>query len=457
MVNVKGIIMKKFLALFLLLAVFTAIKAQSEKELLDTLKERIEVGKTVQGISVAVIDEKGTRFINYGKKDAAGTKNVNENTLYEIGSITKTFTGILLAIAIEKGEVKLDDPISKYLPATVKTPSRGGKEITLIDLVTHSSGFPSLPTNFKITNMENPYADYTVSQMYEFLGTYQLTRDIGKQYEYSNYGMGLLGHILSLRAKMSYENLVKMRILKPLKMNDTAITLSSALKAKMSQGFDSGGEPTSNWDIPTLAGAGALRSNTKDMAKFIAANAGLIKSNLSSAFEASHKAQRDAVAGRMKIGFGWHILNTPEGDVVWHNGGTGGFRTFTGFLNGKKKAIIVLCNTSESVDDIGMHFFDATKPLAKVKPMFPVNEKILDEYLGQYELAPNMIFTVTRKNDKLYVQLTGQPNIRVFAETENKFYLKAVPAQIIFNRGANGKVESLTLIQNGNQIAKKIK
>lgn len=450
--------MKKLSIIFLLLFAFITTQAQSEKEISDTLRERIDVGTTIKGIVVAVIDEKGTRFISYGKNNnTPDAKNVDENTLFEIGSITKAFTGILLAQAIERGEVSLDAPISKYLPANVKTPIRGGKEITLLDLTTHSSGLPSLPTNFKIKNPNNPYADYSVAEMYEFLGTYQLTRDIGSQYEYSNVGVGLLGHILSLRAKMSYENLVKTRILKPLKMNDTTITLSPALKPKMSQGFDDGGEPASLWDLPTLAGAGALRSNAKDMAKFMAANAGLAKTKLFPALAESHKPQRDAAAGRMKVGFGWHILKGSEGDIIWHNGGTGGFRTFAGFLSGKKKAIVVLCNTSESVDDIGFHFLDPKMPLNKVKPVIAVSEKILDEYLGQYELAPNVIFTITRKDDKLFAELTGQKPLRLFAESDAKFYIKAAPVQITFNRNAEGKVESLTLSQNGDRIAKKVK
>lgn len=450
--------MKKLLALFLLLVAFTTLQAQPEKEIVDTLRERIDVGKTIQGISVAVIDEKGTRFINYGKKDkTAGAKNVDENTLYEIGSITKSFTGILLALAVERCEVRLDDPISKHLPNNIKTPSRSGKEITLLDLITHSSGLPSLPTNFVIKNMDNPYADYTVAQLYEFLSTYQLTRDIGAQYAYSNVGMGLVGHILSLKAGMSYEDLVKTRILKPLKMNDTTITLSPALKAKMSQGFDDGGEPTSNWDLPTLAGAGALRSNAKDMAKFMAANAGLTKSKLFPAFAESHKFRR-AAGGTMKIALAWHIFPTSEGnEVVWHNGGTGGFRTFSGFLAGKKKAIVVLSNTAESADDIGLHFFDPKVPLKKVAPILAVSEKLLEEYVGEYELAPKVFITITRINDKLFAQLTGQPRFRIFAESDNKFFLKVVVAKLIFNRNAEGKIASVTLSQNGDQVAKKIK
>jgi D-alanyl-D-alanine-carboxypeptidase/D-alanyl-D-alanine-endopeptidase len=448
--------MKKLLAAFLFLLIFQTVNAQTDREVADILRGRVTLGKTNQSIVVAVIDERGTRFISEGKSaETIGAKNSDENTVFEIGSITKVFTGTLLAEAVRRGEVRLDDPISKYLPQNVKTPTRGGKEITLLDLATQSSGLPGLPANFAPKDWSNPYADYTVAQMYDFLSGYQLTRDIGTQYEYSNFGMGLLGHILSLRAGMTYEDLVRKRILQPLGMTDTTITLSPALKSRMAQGFDINGETVSNWDIPTLAGAGALRSTAKDMAKFIAANMNLSKSNLSAAFNEAHKPLREA-GGKMKIGLAWHSLPNPAGDLVWHNGGTGGFRSFAGFNPARKKGIVVLTNTAESIDDIGFHFLDSQIPLKKVRPFVIISEKNLDEYVGSYQLASNAFFTITRSGSKLFAQLTGQSRLRVFAESENKFYYKVVDARLTFNRNANGKVESLTLSQNGDQLARKI-
>lgn len=449
--------MTRLLILFLVLLTFQTANAQIDKEIADVLRERVAVGKTNQSIVAAVVDESGTRFFSYGKPaNTADAKNADENTVFEIGSITKVFTGTLLAIAVKSGEVRLDDPLSKYLPKNVKAPSRGGREIALLDLATQSSGLPSLPANFAPKNAQNPYADYTVSQMYDFLSGYQLTRDAGTQYEYSNLGMGLLGHILSLRAGMSYEDLVRARILKPLAMNETIITLSPAVKSRMAQGFDGNGKTTANWDIPTLAGAGAFRSTAKDMAKFVAANLDSSKSDLSVVFSEAHKTLRDA-GGKMKIGLAWHILPDSSGDIVWHNGGTGGFRSFAGFSRMQKRGIVVLTNTAESVDDIGFHFLNPQIPLKKIKPFVAVGEKILDEYVGSYQLAPNVLSTITRGGDKLFAQLTGQSRLRVFAESENKFYYKVVNAQLTFNRGASGKIESLTLHQGGDQIARKIK
>lgn len=450
--------MKRLPILFLLAFFFQTAHAQKKtEEIRHLLRERVEVEQTNQSVVVAVINDQGASFTSYGKtNDSAGAKNSDENTIFEIGSVTKVFTGTLLAEAVRRGEVKLDDPISKYLPANVKSPTRGGKQITLLDLATHTSGLPRLPGNFTIKNSQNPYADYTVEQMYDFLSKYELPRGIGATYEYSNLGAGLLGHILSLRAKTSYEDLVKTRILKPLGMNDTTITLSAAQKSQMAQGFDASGEPTSNWDLPTLGGAGALRSTAKDMAKFVAANAGLTKTELSEDFGAAHKPLRDAGKDR-KIGLAWQIMARPGGEIIWHNGGTGGFRSFVGFDKAQKRGVVVLTNTAESVDDIGLHLLDAQLPLKKAEIVFPVSEKILEEYTGEYELAPNFIFTVTRRGDRLFAQLTGQPRAHVYAESENKFKYRGVEAALKFNRSADGKIESLTLIQGGERIAKKIK
>ena len=152
------------------------------------------------------------------------------NTVFEMGSISKVFTGALLADMVARGEVKLDDPIAKYLPQTVKVPSRNGRQITLLDLATQSSGLPRLPSNMRPADFSNPYADYSVQQLYEFLSGYSLTRDPGQRYEYSNLGVGLLGHVLALRAGKSYEEILKERILDPLGMNDTRVDATPSMK-----------------------------------------------------------------------------------------------------------------------------------------------------------------------------------------------------------------------------------
>ena len=218
-------------------------------------------GKHGTGIVVGLLDASGARRIIAVGVDSAG--------VCEIGSITKVFTTSVLEDMVERGEVRLDDPVAKFLPRSVKVPARGERQITLLDLATQSSGLPRMPANFTPRDSLNPYADYSVAQMYAFLSGYQLTRDIGAEYEYSNLGMGLLGHALALKARTSYEELVRRRILTPLAMRATAITLTPAMRAKLAPGHDAEGRVVPNWDLPTLAGAGALRSTASAMRRTI--------------------------------------------------------------------------------------------------------------------------------------------------------------------------------------------
>jgi CubicO group peptidase (beta-lactamase class C family) len=158
---------------------------------------------------------------------------------------------------VQRGEVNLNDPVVQYLPSDVNMPARAGRSITLQDLATHTSGLPSMPGNFQPSDPSNPYSDYSVEQLYSFLSNHQLTRDVGALYEYSNVGFGLLGHTLAQRAGLDYETLVRTRVLQPLSMSSTAVTLSPELISRLSAGHDH----VSNWDLPpAFAGAGALRS-----------------------------------------------------------------------------------------------------------------------------------------------------------------------------------------------------
>lgn len=232
-------------------------------------------------------------------------------------------------------------------------PQRGGRQITLQDLSAQRSGLPRMPTNFKPADMNNPYADYTVEQMYAFLSGYELTRDIGSQYEYSNLGVGLLGHALALRARTSYEALVTERILKPLGMTHTGITLTPWMKAHLAQGHNAAGAVVPNWDLPTLAGAGALRSTMNDMLRFARANLEGNAGRLQKVMQQTHQPRGPTTTPNLSVALGWHIRRMNEHDIVWHNGGTAGYRTWLGFDASRRIAAVVLTNSGQSADDIG--------------------------------------------------------------------------------------------------------
>ncbi len=434
----------------------------SDSEIREILIERIDNRKQSVGIVVGVIEPTGRRIVSYGRLARENKTQPDGNSVFEIGSVTKVFTSLLLADMVQRGEVALTDPAAKYLPAGVKLPERGGRQITLQDLATHTSGLPRIPSNLDPKNPANPYADYSVEQLYQFLSTYQLTRDIGSQYEYSNLGGGLLGHILARRAGTDYETLVRTRICEPLHMNDTRITLSPEMKARLAAGYDAALEPAGLWDLPTLAGAGALRSTANDLLTFLAANLGYTKTPLAPAMAAMLAGRRPTGVPGLEIGLGWHILTRDGREMIWHNGGTAGFRSFIGYDPKTRVGVVVLSNAgiASGMDDIGQHLLNPSAPLAqppKEHKEIAVDPKLFDGYVGRYELSPSFILTVTREGARLFVQATNQPKFEVFPEGPRDFFLKAVEAQITFEVDSQGRANALVLHQSGkDQKAKRI-
>jgi CubicO group peptidase (beta-lactamase class C family) len=202
------------------------------------LRENIDPGKQRIGVVVGLVDEQGSRIIGYGNPDNGPDREVSGDTVFEIGSITKTFTALLLQDMVERREMAPEDPASKWLPTSVTVPTRGGREIRLIDLATHTSGLPAQPHNVKQSGdaSANPFVDYTVEKFYAFLSDCRLTRAPGERYEYSNGGMALLGHAMALRAGTDYEALVVERICRPLRMDSTRIILTPEMQARLATG-----------------------------------------------------------------------------------------------------------------------------------------------------------------------------------------------------------------------------
>ena len=415
-----------------------------------SIRSRVDQGASV-GIVVGLVDAAGTRYVAYGRTAMQGGQPVDEHTVYEIGSITKVFTALPLADMAHRGEVRLDDPVQRYLPDSAVVPARGDKVITLRLLSAQRSGLPRMPSNFAPRDPSNPYADYGPDRMLAFLAGYTLTRDPGERYEYSNLGQGLLGLALARRDGTSYEEMVRTRILTPLGMRETMITLGPEARAHLATGH-SGGRQVSSWEFDAVAGAGALRSTAADMTRFLAAAMGLVHSGLDSAFALTYVVQGDAGSPAMDIGLAWHILKRPAGRIVWHNGGTGGFRTWAGFDPVRKVGVVVLSNSSLSADDIGVHLLDPTVPLALQRTAIAMSADSLERYAGRYQLAPTFAITVSREGDALFAQATGQSAFRLWPSAPNEFFLREVDAQVTFVRDDAGRVPSLVLHQGGQNI-----
>ncbi len=414
---------------------------------------RVKAGWT-PGIVLGVLRADGTRQV-FTAGTSGTPRPLDGATIFEIGSITKVFTGILLADMAETGDIRLDQPVAELLPTGTRVPERNGRAITLVDLATQTSGLPRLPGNLPAADPENPYADYTDSLLFAFLAGYTLPRDIGSQYEYSNLGVGLLGNALARRTGQPYEELVRTRVLQPLNMPDTRVTLTAGLTARAAQGHTAEGRPAGMWDLPSLAGAGALRSSAEEMLTFLAANLNGVPGSLGRAMETARVPRNPAGSPVLKIGLGWHILEKDGRSIVWHNGGTGGFRSFTGLDPARKTGVVILSNSANDSDDLGFHLLDPANPVDTMKLVRPVAvpESVLMEYIGKYELAPTFSIAITLEDGRLLGQGTGQPRFEMYALNPQEFFLRVVPARIVFQRDAGGKVTGLVLFQGGQELA----
>jgi CubicO group peptidase (beta-lactamase class C family) len=324
-------------------------------EKIDVIVQPILDEKKAIGLVVGVIDKRGRQIYGYGKLSADSDKKPDGETVFEIGSITKVFTALLLADMAEEGLVKLDDPVQKYLPEGVKVPKRGEKEMTLLHLATHTSGLPRIPLKV-LLKPKNPYADFTPNDLYDFLGNCSLIHDVGDKFEYSNLGGGLLGHLLSLRANQPYEELILHRIAEPLGMKSTRITLTPSMRERLASGYTADGKPAENWDFGCLTGCGALRSTANDMLTFAAANLGFTKIRLAPALAACRQLRHDAPPSG-EVGLGWMLSKSknPDKPNCWHDGGTGGYSSFLFISRANEFAVIVLANTSISLKESVVH------------------------------------------------------------------------------------------------------
>lgn len=309
------------------------------------------------GVVVGATSAAGRVVVGHGRLSADDPTRPDGDTVFEIGSITKVFTSTVLADLVSRQELGLDTPVRSLLGDGVRMPTRDGAEITLGHLATHSSGLPRLPANFVPEDPTNPYADYTVDHLHEFLASHELARDIGAAVEYSNLGYGLLGHALALREGTGFETLVYDRILDPLEMPDTAVELTPALRERLAPGHDGQLRPAANWELPVLAGAGALRSTVNDLLTFLEANLGLRESPLGEAMALAHTPRRRDDALGMDIGLGWIIATDGDRRFVWHNGGTGGYASFLAFDPDAGEGIVILSNSSLSVDFLAYRLF----------------------------------------------------------------------------------------------------
>ncbi|NEO32311.1 MAG: beta-lactamase family protein [Symploca sp. SIO3C6] len=360
---------------------------------IETIVEPFVSKKRNINLVVGVINGDLHSILSFTGFSEPSSSTPDGDTLFEIGSITKVFTSTLLSILVEDGQLELKDFIGNLITKYEHLP----RNITLESLATHTSGLPRLPSNLMKSaqkDPENPYAAYTIENLDEYLRSYdgKNVKTLGT-ISYSNLGVGLLGHILAHHLEMSYEEAIVSRICNPLTLSNTRITLTDEQQARLAIGRSSKGQPVKNWDLPTFAAAGALRSTANDLLKFLAANLKPNQTPFEQAINNMHKIRCEQfppvegipklLSGVMKlfpneplvltqhrgIALGWFITHLPsvQKDVYWHNGGTGGYRSFYGFVKDTCTGVVILSNHANgifemlnkySVDTIGLKILE---------------------------------------------------------------------------------------------------
>lgn len=335
-----------------LAATSNTLATVTDKKVDTAARAYIQKSNTV-GLSIGIVKNGVVNTYNYGETAKGNKKLPTANTLFEIGSITKTFTATLLAWYVNEGKVKLSDPISKYLPDSVAA-NLQLRNVTLQTLSNHTSGLPNLPANFQSQrpyDQTNPYKNYNKQLLFAYLKTCRLNNEPGTTYTYSNVAVGLLGVILEKISGRSYEQMVQEVIKTPLLMKSTAQHLPRLLADRFVTVYDDQSDATPAWDFDALAAAGALRSTVNDLAIYVKANMTADNSKLSKAFRLAHQITFKNTD--TPIALGWHIIKVEGVDYIFHNGGTYGSSSFLAFNTDKKLAIIVLSNASESTDALG--------------------------------------------------------------------------------------------------------
>lgn len=428
------------LVLFLLVPVCLAKPPADLQQQLDAFA-RGEPG----GVAVAWVDADGPAFFTTGTYSATDSRPITPDTRFEIGSVTKIFTALLLAESERLGRAKRSDPAAKYLlPAADPDQAALGK-ITLLALTTHTAGLPRLPANMgpNPDASSDPYAAYDRRALLEALRVHGRTAAVGRTVAYSNFGVAVLGEALGAAWGTTYEDALQTHVLTPLHLSATSLDLAGRPGPADLAPAHVGQQVVPNWRFQAFAAAGALRSSARDLATLLNAYLGFSDTPLRASMDASLQPQYVAEEIGGSIGLGW-LLNGEGNMTAWHNGATAGSHTFVGFNRTTKTGVAVLANYQKPSEEFGLGLLGAKPPQPTVRAV-----KDAPGFIGRYPLSPAFAIDITEENGALSLQASGQPKFPLRPLEADRFSVVGVPAEISFQRNATGEVTALVLHQNG--------
>jgi CubicO group peptidase (beta-lactamase class C family) len=400
----------------------------------------------VGGVAAVWVDEDGPVFFQSGTFDAADPRPITADTKFEIGSISKVFTALLLAESERLGKVSRNDSAAEYLIPADDPAQASLAKITLLSLTTHTSGLPRLPGNIgtKPDDMADPYAAYDRAMLVEALKIHGAKANVGGEASYSNFGVAVLGEALAAAWGTSYAAALNEHVLGPLGMKQTSVGIAGQpLPGDLAPGHVEG-KRVPNWTFQAFAPAGAIRSSARDMAVFLTAALGGPDAPLYASFRVTEEPLRPFGEAGGHIGMGWMLPDTKEDPFAWHNGATAGSHSFIAISLKKRSGIVILANFQKGPEGLGAELLGVKMP----KPAVSLVPNAAD-YLGSYPLTPSFVIQVSEITGALYVQATGQPRLGLRSKEGDTFSLIGVQAEITFERDSVGKVIALVLHQNG--------
>lgn len=423
--------------------------ADKINELVTAYARQYKFNGTVLVISKGlVVFSKG-----YGFKSVKDSTYNDVNTIYQMGSVTKQFTASLILQLEEQKKLTLKDKLSKYFPELPWADS-----VTIEHLLTHASGIFNYTNDgrFMATEATRPA---TQEKMMSLFKDKPLEFIPGTKFSYSNSGYVLLGYIIEKVTGKPYEQVMHERILKPLDMTHSGFDFKKLNDPHKASGYTNYKEklkiPAAVADSSVSYAAGALYSTVNDMWAW---HKGLMKNTIIKAatLEKAYTPQLE------QYGYGW-VIDTLFGKrVVQHGGGIFGFNTAFARIPADDACVVLLCNMNTgSLDEISRSIiailYNRPYDIPKEKIAVPVEPAVLQQYAGVYELQPGFTITIRVENNALKGQATGQPEFDLFAENQNKFFLKVVDATAEFVKDAEGKVNTMIWTQGQSIPAKRIK
>ena len=426
----------RFLTLLLMMTSVTtsAIATDLLPDVEKDLRAMIANGD-VRAVAIGLYADGESKVIGLGQISADDERTPDGDTVFEIGSISKVYTSLLAQVQVDAGNLGWNDTLAARFPG-LDFASDQVASITIHELSTHTSGLPRLPDNMKMEDPSDPYEGYSREDLLDFISGYE-PDSLDKRYEYSNLGAGLLGVIAADASGASYGDAIQKDVLKPLGLKDTQVGLRPDFEGRLAVGF-SGGADMANWDgFDSLAGAGALVSTVNDVLKF--ATASLEGKSLDGAIASIQKRQ-----GKGATGFGWHIEETDDGSqIIWHNGGTGGYASFLAIDPAKQSATVLLTTSTEyaRITDLGFE-----QAAGKPREKGPDN---LDDYEGAYKLAEGFTLSIFVRDGSLFGQATGQGAFALKPQGTDTFAYSPADIVVTFERDADGVVNKLNLKQAG--------